>query len=442
MIGWQNLAAFWMLPIAAVPIVIHLLQRRRATRIAFPSLRFVAASQTAAVRLRRPSDAALMMVRAGVLAMAIAALAGPVLVTDARLAAWNASTARALVVDTSDSMRSAEADGADAARRADSASDVERHAATHSRRFDAADLGEGMARAAAWLAATPPARKELVIISDFQDGVLDDTVLSRLPTGIGLRFVEVGVSAGTKRVPAGDLLGAGAVPPRTQTMSVAPEGTDVIAERRPEAPIAGVRLMPPHAAPVVLGIAARAGAVNPSRDEPLAIRFQDGDPLGAESLSPVRAAWMAGTVLRLGSHLATTGADMDRGVLTVSPPWAAVARDREGRPVVAAAARGDELVIDVAARSDSLFAAVVARAALNARRSPDVYAEHEVARTPPATLKALTRPAAMVGPDDWRHAEATDARWCWLLAIVGLLVEQWLRRDRREGVSREVARAA
>ena len=81
------------------------------------------------------------------------------------------------------------------------------------------------------------------------------------------------------------------------------------------------------------------------------------------------------------------------------------------------------------------------RAALTARIDVDVYAEREVARLDEARLTAFARPSAGVTRDAWRSAESTDARWFWLLALVLLAVEQWLR-DRARRSDQEVARAA
>ena len=117
MIGWQNAAALWALPLAAVPFVVHLLRTHHAKRVAFPSLRFVQPSRTAAVRMRLPSDVLLMLVRIAIVALAVGALAGPIVLTEARTAAWNARTARAVVVDVSDSMRVADGSGGSAGRR-------------------------------------------------------------------------------------------------------------------------------------------------------------------------------------------------------------------------------------------------------------------------------------------------------------------------------------
>ena len=124
-----------------------------------------------------------------------------------------------------------------------------------------------------------------------------------------------------------------------------------------------------------------------------------------------------------------------------SDAWTTVARSADGAPLVRAAASGRELLLEIAAPPDSLLAAATVRAALTARIDVDVYAEREVARLDEAWLTAFTRPSAGVTRDAWRSAESTDARWFWLLALVLLAVEQWLR-DRARRSDQEVARAA
>ena len=51
-----------------------------------------------------------MLLRVAIVALAVGAVAGPILLTDARIQAWDASTARAVVVDVSDSMRAPDGD--------------------------------------------------------------------------------------------------------------------------------------------------------------------------------------------------------------------------------------------------------------------------------------------------------------------------------------------
>ena len=39
MIGWLSPGALWALPVAALPVIIHLLRTHHARRVPFPSLR-------------------------------------------------------------------------------------------------------------------------------------------------------------------------------------------------------------------------------------------------------------------------------------------------------------------------------------------------------------------------------------------------------------------
>jgi hypothetical protein len=137
--------------------------------------------------------------------------------------------------------------------------------------------------------------------------------------------------------------------------------------------------------------------------------------------------------------LAANSRGLDR---VAAHPWTVLLADDGGRTIVASAAAGDELVVDVAAPSDSLLAAAVVRAALNARVDVDGYREMEIARSEPALLDALKRPAGPVDAGAWRSADVTDARWCWLLALGFLLAELWLRRRSSATGDGRLARAA
>ena len=119
-----------------------------------------------------------------------------------------------------------------------------------------------------------------------------------------------------------------------------------------------------------------------------------------------------------------------------------LARNRDGSPRVRAARSEGELLLDVDASLDSLFAAAVVQAALTARVDVNGYAEHETARLDEKALSAWSRPPGPVTRDAWRTADSTDARWFWLLAIVLLGVEQWLRTRSVRARQQEVTRAA
>jgi hypothetical protein len=161
-----------------------------------------------------------------------------------------------------------------------------------------------------------------------------------------------------------------------------------------------------------------AGTPAASPDQPIAFVFDaDKNPSGLDGLSPVWDRWMVQTVLRLAQEPALGS---------------------QGRT----GAKGQELVVGVASPATAFTAAAVVRAVLTARRSTDDYAEQEIARTSDAVLAAWNRHAAPVDREVWRAAESTDGRWCWLIVLVLLAIEQWLRASPRARRAPEVTRVA
>ena len=182
---WRNPVAWLGLATLLIPVAIHLLVRHRAEPRPFPSLRFVQPTRLASVRRKMISDWPLLLIRMAMLAAAVAALADPLWQSAARRAEWNARQARAIVVDTTPSVsRSARGDAV--------RSLVQREAASAFRAetFGTKDVADGIRRAAAWLRTAPPARRELVVISDFQLGALDAAMLRDIPSHVGIRFVR------------------------------------------------------------------------------------------------------------------------------------------------------------------------------------------------------------------------------------------------------------
>src|SRR5688572_8642778 len=98
---WQNGWAFAGLAALAIPILIHLLSRRNARVERFPTLRFLPVSRSAPVRRTRITDPLLMVVRALIVAAAVAALAQPLWPTADRTASAARRVIRAIVIDTS-----------------------------------------------------------------------------------------------------------------------------------------------------------------------------------------------------------------------------------------------------------------------------------------------------------------------------------------------------
>lgn len=172
-----NPAGLTALTALAAPILVHLLLRRRARRVAFPSLRFVRPANAAAVRFRAITDWPLLVVRCAIVAAAALALARPLLVTPARRAAWDARTARAIVVDVTPSAGDPSAVVAE-----------ERDGPFRSTLIQSDAIDDGIAEAIAWLEAAPPGRREVVVVSDFQLGAIDRLSIERVPRSVGVRF--------------------------------------------------------------------------------------------------------------------------------------------------------------------------------------------------------------------------------------------------------------
>src|SRR5690349_13098960 len=87
-IFWTAPAALVGLALIALPIAVHLLARQNIRTLPYPSLRFLRQTQLASFRRRAVQDAALLLCRAAIVAIAAPALAGPVFQTPARQAAY------------------------------------------------------------------------------------------------------------------------------------------------------------------------------------------------------------------------------------------------------------------------------------------------------------------------------------------------------------------
>ena len=180
---WLNPLALAGLAAAALPVIIHLLKRHRATRVPFPTLRFLTDSRAAAVKLRSLSDPLLLVLRVAAIAAAVLAAAQPDVVTSWQRARDDRRLARAIVVDTSSSTNAL-------ARTREEAVALERRAdAVVELRSDR--VGASLCRAATALLDGPVARHEIVVISDFQHGTINDAEIACVPPDVGLRFVQI-----------------------------------------------------------------------------------------------------------------------------------------------------------------------------------------------------------------------------------------------------------
>ena len=443
MIAWLNPAALAGLVLLAGPVLVHLLLRHRAVRVPFPSLRFVRPSRTSAVRVRLPSDFALLLLRMGIVALAVAALAQPLLIVPSRLAGWNARMARVVVVDVSDSMR---ASGSALSQAADAAK-AEEQGTAFAARIDAATLGSGLLQAVERLAEAPPARREIVLVSEFQRGALSRGDLDAVPPAIGIRLVQVGATAQDRKIRGLELfqpspgIGGG----RSKAQDVLLSGrTTAVSVVDGSGSREGLRLVSADTDRVALRALERAvasaGAPAPSPGQPLTIGF-GGDP-GAQAVQEISATWMLETIVRMRNDPDLAAAcsdpasrafgqgspDRDRPApLRPGSGWHVLCRDPQSRPAVRAASAGSHLVLDVEAPPSALLSAAVVRAALIARHGTVARPEEEIQRMTAAELTGWSREAPPVAADGWRSGSLSDSRWFWALALVALAVEAGVR---------------
>ena len=406
------------LVLLAGPLLVHMLLRRHARRVRFPAARFLIETPAAAVRLRRPSDLGLLLVRLAVVCAAITAAAQPVVITPRRAAQWDARVIRAVVVDTSASA----AGHPDVTRLAEQELTVFR-----AQRFDTTDPRDGVARAADWLAGAPPGRREIVILSDFQRGTLDAADLASVPAVIGVRTIRIGTQPASRTVELPNVMGfRDAVwRPSLRVDAGATAVTWTKAAGRPQ--LSWLTTAQPDtesdAASRAMRAAMLAGIAAGDDSRRVHIRFA-GAPAEAADRHAVRTAWMAEAALALrGSPLL-----------------------RQTSATVRTAEHAGRLIVEADVAAVSVDAPAVVRAVVLAVR-PAVIAdrEAEVATVSDAELASWRRDAAPVStsgraPSLTQHD--SDAKWFWGIALALLACESWLRRRHPGSTAQQVRDAA
>jgi hypothetical protein len=454
---WQNPWAWAGLSAIALPILIHLLGRGHARVQKFPTLRFLEPSRLLPTRRTRVHDLLLLVVRVGIVALAVAALAQPLRLPADRARTLDAALARAIIVDTSASMSRQMPTPTPNGERAVDAARINAKRlgseAASSVTIETTNPARAIAGAVAWL-ARQPGRTELVVVSDFQAGTLDSTDAAAIPSSIGTRFVRIDTRPSTGAMDdssssAGKTVVAHgtATTDRTDVEWTARAGRgDSVgmlvgaAERQRAAAAmtaartAGVRLPldTTHLGDVLI--------VTP--------RFEQRSAMLARA-SPPKQPWMVQLVARLRSE-----ASLQREALAVAPMAAdsarglAVARDVAGRPVIAAASdtvggRERLLLFSSADAGSVATAALIAstRRALSlaaplSELEPSTIADNVLAswqREPAST--AATRLSSNSNQGE------SDGRWLWAAVLVLLGVETWLRRARREVVAEQLVQS-
>jgi hypothetical protein len=421
--AWLNPAALTGLVLLAGPVLVHLLLRHRARRVAFPSLRFVRASRTAAARLRLPSDPVLLLLRLGIVGLAVSALAQPLVIVPARIASWNARVARAIVVDVSESMKPVAADASKAAA-------AEAQSTAFAWRIEASDLETGLAKAVTVLKTPPLARREIVVISDFQTGALDPADLERIPTDIGLRFVQLGRAPAERIVHGVNVLSADgsrrrefvlsaeATRPRPLVPQPAVTGLDLVASPSDAAAVQSLRR-------AVIA----AGTPAPSPQEPVAVAFEG---VALPAVRPLKTGWMLETVLRLkGDREIAEACEGSRAMTPARSDfrWYTLCYGRDGRALASAAATDSALLINVSTPASAFVAAAVVRGVLVARQGSEARPEDEVRTMSSAELTKLARASGPVTRSQ-EFGQTSDTRWCWAFVLALLAIETVARRVR------------
>jgi len=440
---WLNPAAWAAVVAVAAPILLHIFVHRNAPPIPFPTLRFLAPTRLAALRRRMLDDLPLLALRAAILISAVAALAGPLVLSATRRQMWNARLARAVVVEQQG------ADG-DAPRPQPSSS-----RGVQTQTFETRSIPEGIQRARAWLDAAPPARREIVIVSPLALGSITPATVASIPPDIGLRFERRGELPASRTVDGADLLG---IPPSRATHHDAEAAATVI-HQRVTLTRDGTEVRDGGADPATFPIDIVASpAARPAIDRamtavlshrvwaPAADRRATlvviGDGVALPSAGGLNRAWMAEAVARIASDrdllavAARVHAPFDPS-RDITASWIPVVHDAGGRTLVAAGADDRRLIVASAADASNFITPLLMRAIVNGMADPPDLRPVEVLPIPDEQLRAWTRapgPLTQLRPNT---IESDDRRWPWTLVLALIVIETWMRRARRLETSDE-----
>ncbi len=382
--AWLGLAGL------AVPVLIHLLTRHQAVRTRVPSVRFIDAADVTFVSLRSLTDIPLLLLRAAILAAAVAAIAGP------RWSARPATGAGRIVAVVVDASQGALSDASRTAARTAVAG------AAQSTTVESVSLAAGIASASRWLERQSGAR-ELVVVSDFARGALTAEALAVVPAGVGIRFDAQPLV----RVPL-------------------PEGFALRGEQS--------RMAWRAATAAPMAVTVRAGAAQAQAEAMLTAM----SALVSQASVDASARRIALVFPGAPDHAAVVAAP------PIDQPWMFdVLRPLLADPALSAAvsahALNGELAIAVAAEPQSEAAAAIAASVLRSVRQPLAWSEFEPETIPPSQLQQWARPTSEVPVSTVGDAQG---HWLWLVVLVLLAVEWWVRRQRVSPRGSAVARVA
>jgi Aerotolerance regulator N-terminal len=441
---WLNPAAWIGLLAIAGPIVIHILVQRKAERLAFPSLRFLQQGRLASIRRHLLEDVTLLAIRAAIVVAAVAALAGPLIVTRTQRQAWNARVVRAIVVD-----------------------DVARAALQPpvflSQTFEAPAVADALPRAVAWLENAPPARRELLIVGPLALGSVSADDLAVIPPGIGIRFGPSGGLPAERSIAGGRILGMERDPAagsgsaralsKAEGLSRADGSGSIVVQQQvtlkdiqtsvQETGAAAPEAFPVDvicsidARPIAAARSQRVWAPAANRRGRLVLLDPSVDPSAVADGGPVTESWIADAVASIARDrdLQAAGAQTPAGLSDPrfgAMPWQPLLLTPDGRPVAVAAASRASLVLVSSAPPSSLVTPLLLRAMVNALGGPPDLRQAEVLPIPESQLRAWSRPPASVTAPPVDRVERDDRRGLWVLVIALLALETWVRRAKDE----------
>jgi hypothetical protein len=295
------------------------------------------------------------------------ALARPLLVTPSRERGWERRISRLIVVDVSESARSGLLKARALARE-------ETRSAAFAEQLETPDVARTLRGAAARLSRFPPSRREVVVISDFQEGTIQPSAVRHLQDGVGIRFVPVKPESASSR--AGEA--------RLPTILVG-EDERSAADR------------------AIRAVAAANGVRADLRDERVIVATHSAPGLDRlrERATAVDRSWMAEVVHHIEYAEGTT-----------------------------AAAIGDRLLI-VTGHSPATFQFPLLLEAVYRGSSREHLAREAWLPIEDASaLARLEREAVGVPPESTRNSPEDDARVFWVAAALLLGAEQWWRSRR------------
>lgn len=438
MISFANPWA-WIGAIAlALPIAVHLLRRHRATRRLFPTLRFLPEARVVAVRRHRPTDVSLMVVRLLIVAAAIVALAQPIWRDRASASSPAPSElARAVIIDRTVPQALHAVGG---------------ETATTQVVVEPGDIRAGVASAIGWV-ARQGGRRELVIVSGFPIGSVAASDVANVPAGVGVRFVQVPISADEHPIGPPLVRGASArglaphltLRPGETTVTWAEAGAA-------ESPAIDWRVKPEDAAGLASATGAALDVGVPARasDRPVTIVLPDA-PDRAQLVvdaRPIDQLWMFDVLRALAADATLASAARSSQASGADLPAALtpVVRDGAGIVLLAAGSVGpnpSRLLLTSNVPAATVFTAALAIAVADATRAtpwstlePDTITRDELTRweRPIAPAPGIVSPT--VG--------APLGRWFWIVALAWIAFETWWRRrmdavDEPPVVNRRVA---